>query len=226
MTMKNSISLLVVVAVLGTGSCQKEQDSNTPGDSPKLTPLAATLPEVTIASVSLVGDCPDPTPDPKQEAKSVESASRVNPALAEGAPAGDRLVAAEGESERDYDRPCTQSTMQLAIGDQGDRSLPFRVRALRVLDATGKRMGTLNSRMPMIWKADGYQAWDETVMAKSAVQASYKLSMVSWDEGGAQSGQNLYGMAFMVEADVSIDGVSKTIRSSLIAPEPQDMIET
>jgi hypothetical protein len=58
------------------------------------------------------------------------------------------------------------------------------------------------------------------------VQASYKLSLVTWDEGGAQTAQAPYGMNFFVEADVLIDGVSKTIRSSLIAPEPPDMIET
>jgi hypothetical protein len=226
MIMKHALSLLLVVAALGAGSCQKEKDSETPGDSPKLTPPAVTLPEVTIASVSLVGNCPDAEPDAKQEAKSADSGSMVNPALEKRAPAGDRVPDAEGDSAYEYEEPCVQSTMQLAIGGQGDRSLPFRVTALRVLDSTGKRVGTVSSRMPMIWKADGYQAWDETVMPNDAVQASYKLSLVTWDEGGAQTAQAPYGMNFFVEADVLIDGVSKTIRSSLIAPEPPDMIET
>ena len=168
----------------------------------------------------MVEDCPDAKPP--GEATEVEPAEDPAEEAKGRAP---EASAVEGDSAHGYDAPCRQSFMQIAITGQGESSFKFAVTQVRVLDGAGTKLGTVKTRMPTIWKSEGYAAWDEMVMPMNAVKASYKVSLPTWDDASKQVGPN-YGSAYMLEADVSINGVSKTIRSSPVVPEPPDMVET
>lgn len=174
-------------------------------------------------------DCPDPVQAEPAKAAPAEGKSMQKPVEAKGAleereaPQGDM---AEGDSDRYSRPPCSQSTMQFAIGDSGDNAFQFAVGEIRVLDIGGKRIGVVKSRMPTLWKAEGYASWNEMVAPNTEVKASYKLSLPTWDDPNRPAGNSNHGLSFILEADVTIDGVSKTVRSNPVVPEPVEMIET
>lgn len=225
--MKRALPLLLLGAVVSTASCQKEQgeDTETPVETPKVGPEKATLPNVAISSVNLQEDCPDPAPPAAAGAAIQEAKSAVQE---REAPQGDM---AEGDSDRYSRPPCSQSTMQISINGQGDSSFQFSLGEVRVLNGEGEKIGVVKSRLPTLWKAEGYASWNEMVAPNVDVKASYKLSLPTWDDPNRPAGNTQYGVTFMVEADVTIDGIgktvrSKTVRSNPVVPEPADMVET
>jgi hypothetical protein len=156
--------------------------------------------KVAIASVQLIEDCPDPAPAAAQEMSAKQSVAR-----------GD---VADGGSR--FDRSCTQSTVQLAL--RSDVQGPFRVEAVRVLDAKTQRpVGTTSLRGPTRWRAeDGmYMPWDERVDVKSELKISYKLG--AFDRVGGP---------YVLELEVSVDGHRQTIRSPEFIDEPPHMMVT
>jgi hypothetical protein len=84
----------------------------------------------------------------------------------------------------------------------------------------------METRKPKIWKADGYGAWDETILPKTDVKASYKLSLPNWSQVQGKIEGNTYNTMFKLEADIEIDGVPKTIRSGDVVREQTEMIDT
>jgi hypothetical protein len=213
--------LILLLIATSSSSCQKERESETPADSPQELPEKAVVAEVSIASVSLVEDCPDPAPKAAADDKNVD----------QGARAAEMEVADLESSDSDdarsgYGMPCSQSTMQIAITGQGEASSKLSIVAIRLLGPKGEQLGTMQSRLPTIWKAEGYSAWDEMIMPKTDVKASYKLSAPNWGEVQKKLGGSSYGPLFRVEADIKIDGVTKTLRSSEIVREQIEMIDT
>jgi hypothetical protein len=220
---------LFALTALTAAACQKESkptDPATPTTAPTSVPEVVEVPEVAevaIASVTMLEDCPEPA---KVEAATVEAATegerRPEPKRAEGATAD----VAEGDSAYGYVEPCGQSTMQIAVTGQGDVSSTLKVVEVRLLGPDEAILGIIAARSPTIWKNNGYGPWDQVVQPKTDVKASYKLSLDNWGKIEKTLGQSSYGPMFLIEADIDIGGVRKTIRSSQAAREPMEMIET
>lgn len=168
---------------------------------------------VAIASVQLLEDCPEP--DPAHE-----------PAAASRA-AGDASIR-HGKRSSDHVEQCTQSTVQLAV--RSDRSGPFRIEAIRVLDpGTLRAAGTTTLRQPTRWSADGsYVPWNERVTAGQDLQISYKLGELDLSRASERVGPafNTFAGPFVLELDVSIDGARRTIRSAEFSRRPIEIMVT
>ena len=164
-------------------------------------PPAAPGDHVAIASVQLLGDCPDPTP-----------ASGIAGPPGEGS-AGARGGASAGKPTEGW---CSQSTAQLAV--RSDRPGLLRIEAVRVLDAaTRKVAGTSTLRQPTRWSADlgAYAPWDGRVLAGTELQTSYKLGVLDLSRSARLVGPDFdanFG-PFILEVDVSIDRRRQTVRS-------------
>ena len=159
---------------------------------------------VAIASVQLLDDCPDPPAEP--------AAARSAPSPAQ---------AQAGERSHDYVEQCAQSTVQLAV--HSDRPGMLRIEAIRVLDPqTQKRVGTTTLRQPTEWSAGGsYVPWNERVTADRDLQISYKLGALDL----AQASNPSMG-PFVLELDVSVDGVRQTIRSPEFGRQSPEIMVT
>lgn len=159
---------------------------------------------VAIASVQLLENCPDPAP----------------------APAAGEM--AQEKRSADYVEQCAQSTVQLAV--HSDRSGPLRIEAARVLDpATRKQAGSTTLRQPSQWSATGsYVPWDGRVTAGKDLQISFKLGDLDLSRASERVGPafNSYMGPFILELEVSIDGVRQTIRSPEFGREPPDIMVT
>lgn len=178
---------------------------------------------VAIASVQLLQDCPDPQP--------------VAPAPSAGAPmakepsAQSRMDVAAGDTPNGvaWQPPCSQSTVQLSV--RSDVAGKFRVEAVRVLDAGSKKVaGTATLRGPVSWREGNgtYAAWDERTLAGDELKVSYKLGDPDLSRAGETVGPafNTYFGPFILELDVSVDGVRRTIRSGEFSREPPEIMVT
>lgn len=169
---------------------------------------------VAIASVQLLEDCPEPAAAPE-------------PAASSRAPAGAASRQQEKRSS-DYVEQCTQSTVQLAV--HSDRSGPFRIEAIRVLDpGTQRQAGTTTLRQPTRWSADGsYVPWNERVTAGQDLQISYKLGELDLSRASERVGPafNTFAGPFVLELDVSLDGARQTIRSAEFGRRPVEIMVT
>lgn len=186
-----------------------------PPDAPKVGEMKAA-----IASVQWIEDCPEPKP-------AAEAPGALSPG---GAPAaGVAIPSAQQESlpnvkmgassrmrgDGVWQQPCSQSTVQLAVS--ADFSGQFRIDAVRVIDAnTKQRVGTTALRQPTRWDTGTYEAWDMRVTAGTEVKVSYKLG----EPEGSIMGP------ILLELDVAIDGVRRTIRSNEFSREPPHMVVT
>lgn len=205
---------------------QPKVDSGTP-EQPETPPVAATTTKITVASVQMIQDCPDPEPEPAPA--DAPSAERAAPMPAQPAPgavarsqphqAGD---VAPGDSFR---QPCDQSTVQLALETDGDAPVTVEIKAVRIL-SKGKAVGELASRKPTLWRDNGYQPWDQTVAPGTPVKASYKLSMPSWSEVEQAIGTSSFGHMFTLEIDVAVDGQLQTVSSPEFPREEPHVIVT
>ncbi len=80
-------------------------------------------------------------------------------------------------------------------------------------DASGAALGTLTTRSPTQWNANGYVPWDGS-LAEGELKVSYKLSSPNWGEVQERTGASTYGPMYKLEADILVDGVAQTIVSS------------
>lgn len=161
---------------------------------------------VAIASVQLIDDCPEPE---------AERAARADQDEAKRAP-GER-------------RSCSQSTVQLSLAS--DQAGAFRVEAVRVLDGVQQRVvGSAALRGPTRWEQSNgsYLPWNEQVAAGGDLKISYKLGRLSLPDAEklAGGGFNGYSGPFVLELDVAVDGVRRTVRSPQFVRQNDDMVET
>lgn len=206
--MIRSLSSLLLLVALGSASCQKEKEAKTPIDSPKELLEKAAMAEVSIASVSILEDCPDAEADSLTEDDMADQ---------------DREADGDGYGG---DMPCSQSSMQIAITGQGAASSKLAIKTIRLLGPKGQTLGTLAPRAPTIWKAAGYAAWDEMILPKTDVKASYKLSVPNWNEVQQKLEGSTYGPLYRLEADIMIGETTRTVRSAEVVREQTEMIDT
>jgi hypothetical protein len=180
-----------------------------PGETPA--PMVPILTRVAIASVQLLGDCPD----------APVAAPAAAGAPSESSWAGDSMAGAR--------RRCEQSTVQLAI--RSTNGGQFRVEGVRVLDAARRRVaGSSTLRQPTQWSAadSSYLGWNERVVDGNELQIAYKLGDLDLSRAAQLAGPDFdpYFGPFILELDVSIDGRRQTIRSPEFRRENMDMIQT
>tara|TARA_R110002096_G_scaffold433887_2_gene653760 strand:+ start:68133 stop:68807 length:675 start_codon:yes stop_codon:yes gene_type:complete len=218
---------LVALSTLAAGACQKETKPTEPVAPVETLVVEAPVVEspavVTIASVTLLEDCPEAKrvmPAREEErGKTAPNLNAVEGEMVEG-------DIAEGDMDRVYVEPCGQSTMQMAITGQGEMSSALKIVEVRLLDAAGTRLDIISARSPTIWKDNAYAAWDQIVLPKTDVKASYKLSIGNWSKVEKALGATSYGRMYTIEVDIELGGAAKTLRSSQAPREPMEMIET
>ncbi len=160
--------------------------------------------KIAVASVQLLQDCSDP-PEPvaaKDDPSAAEQAGSVDPAF-------------KGPG---FTQPCTQSTVQLSLTNNGTVPGKLQILTIRLLDAaTQRELGTLVGRKPSVWTDEGtYQPWDETVReGAAAMTVAYRLADPDWSQVQASLGPdiNLFARRFMLELEFKVDGVTQTVRS-------------
>ncbi|HWB78190.1 MAG TPA: hypothetical protein VG755_24665 [Nannocystaceae bacterium] len=166
-----------------------------------------------IASVQLAQNCPDPAAAPA-------SADQAKPAAA--MPPSESAVPSQGAAARmkgdsNWSPPCTQSTVQLTIAHDGNETLPFEVKAMRLTQAgQGGVLASVPYRGPQRWVDSGsrYETWDEKLAAKAELKVSYKLGEPDWSlVSKAIGSDDTYGKRYVLEVDVSFAGRTITLRS-------------
>lgn len=211
-------------------------------DGPTDPPTPSARVEIKVASVQLVQNCSDPPSDAEAEAKAGAAAKvSAGPAASEEPPAamaqarapmppreGDVSAGARlaGDGPNGWSPPCTQSTMQLSIANVGDREGKLRIEGVRLLEAASKRdLGKIEARKPSQWNPGGtYQPWDQVVQPGATVKVGYRLGDPDWSQ--AQDGSDPYTRPYVLEIDISVDGISQTVRSPEFVREPVHVIVT
>jgi hypothetical protein len=194
-----------------------------PEPEPEPTPIATspvTRLQVAIASVQLLENCPDPAP----EKEAPGAAITAEPAMQE--PAARSSMKRPGG----FRRMCSQSTVQLSV--QADGVQPFKIEAVRVLAANGKKaIGSTQLRMPTTWDdASGtYGAWQEYTATGKDLKVSYKMGDLEFTPAADKlSGDkfNTFSGPFLLEIVVSAGGKRRTVRSPEFTREPPHVMVT
>jgi len=187
----------------------------------------AVLATMSIASVQMIQDCPDPPPPAKPAAQPSGSATQAEPPAEISAGARAR---SPGDSEGNFapmEQPCTQSMMQIAFTGHGPDPAPVVIKQVRLLSTKDIALGTLKTRGAAIFAEGRYKPWDETLAANADVKASYKLSLPDWSEVEKRAeGLSRYGAMYVLEVDVTVGGVLQTVRSPEFTREEPHVIVT
>ena len=237
--------LHVLALALLLSACATHDDGGKPAGvpvksdvKPEVKPEVKPTPEVTVAvaSVQLIQDCPDPETDAAPAAATaapaaapVKVGSQADPGP--GAAMQERPgVAGKMRPGSTWTQPCTQSTLQLALRNPGKVAATLRVEAVRLVDVGTKRvLGPIAVRKPSVWSEQGtYKPWDEQVAVGAELKIGYRLAEPDWAKVAETLGAavNLYAQPFVLEVDVSIDGVRQTVRSPEFVREQVHMMAT
>jgi hypothetical protein len=100
------------------------------------------------------------------------------------------------------------------------------VKELRLLTVDGKQVATVESRMPTLWKNDGYAAWDGTLTADPEHKASYQISVPDWAALEKTTGKSSYNVMFVLDVDIDVGGTVTTVRSPQFERTQPMMIRT
>lgn len=205
-----------LVAALLAAACASHEGGHSDPE-PTTTPVAAIAFRGAIASVSLVENCPDPTPAqavaPAAMPASAERAAHVSEVedVSRGA------SAFPGDSpDGGWSPSCTQSTMQLTLSHDGHQAQRFTIKAARLTVAgTGSKLGAVPVRGPSRWDEAGrYVPWDESLPAATELKASYKLGEPEWNSIiNALGKPDTHDTRFVLEVDVEFAGRPITLRS-------------
>lgn len=220
-------------------ACAAHEDTTTPAPAARI--------EVKVASVQMVQNCSDPPGDAAAEAAAAaelaarKSAAPLTPAQAPAAPMPPDPAAMEkmspgaalrmsGDGPSGWSPPCTQSTVQLSITNIGDREGKVHVDAVRLLDArSNKEVGKVDARKPSQWNPAGtYQPWNEVIVHGTTVKVGYRINEPDWSAVNTALGSDTdpYARPYVLEIDISVDGVSQTVRSPEFVREPVHVIVT
>lgn len=194
-----------------------EVDTAVP-EQPEPPPVEPDASETTIsvASVRMIQDCPDP--EPAEPPASAERAAKP-PA------AGAKARRAPGQGGPSIRQPCDQSAVQLALETKSEAAVSVEIAAVRLL-THGQTVAELDARKPTIWTESRYQPWDQRVSPGAPINVSYKLSVPHWSEVDKATGESSYGLMFTLEIDLRVDGERVTVTSPEFAREKPHMIVT
>jgi len=116
---------------------------------------------------------------------------------------------------------CQQSNLQIELSsdDGGTSSVSFEVIAVRVLGSTTRNpVDTLVARDPERWVANNYVVWDQKIAPSSILKVSYRLSAADFSTETEDA--SLVAETYLVEVDVRIDGVLRTLSLDGVTREP------
>lgn len=205
-----------------TGEKQREPEAKV-DPQPQISLRAA------IASVSLIRDCPDPTPS-KSATPAAPAAAPMPPqdSASESVAAGARARPA-GDSVDGWSPPCQQSTMQLTLSHDAKEAQRFTLKAARLTAAgTGAQLATIAARGPTRWDEGGrYVDWDESLPAAAELKVSYRLGEPDWSlVSKALGSDDTYGARYVLEVDVELGGRTMTLRSPEFQREYEHVVVT
>jgi hypothetical protein len=115
---------------------------------------------------------------------------------------------------------CQQSNMQLTFQAKGDASFvaasaKIQIVAVRLLlESDASVLDDLTAREPSVWNGSSYATWNETITAGQSLKTSYKLSAPDWATIGNGKSWNTYSQKYLLEVVLTIDGVTRTLRSN------------
>lgn len=175
-----------------------------PASSPAMTAKGEVV--VQMTSATLGEDCGGTgapySPPPRSEGAPLRAPAQERSA----GPAGDSAQ----KSSMSEQRVCQQTSMQLSVVTAaGGEGRVLRVKKVELFDDTGKKIGDLTPRTPMVWseKASEYTAWNEKVAPGANLSVSYALSAPNW------SGVlNRWGKTFVLKAVVTVDGSDQSVQ--------------
>lgn len=171
---------------------------------------------MSVASVQLQDDCPGPKPAAKRATApkaAMEPPAKALEDIDQGDMAGDAPMARRAKPGT-FDSMCRQSTLQLSIESSADAGVAFAIKDVRIRLADGdKALGTMATRNPTVWNDSKYEAWDEQVPAGASLKAGYAIGHPNWAEVEKASGKSSWGPMFILDVDVEVDGVVRTISS-------------
>jgi len=186
------------------------------GGKPDGTPSRGTPPvefRGSIASVSIVQDCPDVAADSAPPTTAAAQREAVAPPPHAVPDDGSRAVPSD---EGGWSPPCTQSAMQLNVSHDRADALPMSIVAARLTSAeSGAHLAMVPVRSPTRWEEGGrYVAWDERVPAATELEVSYALGEPQWNALTLALGKDDDSRArYILELDLELgmEGASRTI---------------
>lgn len=216
---------LALLFALSLSACAAHEGPPTADEPPP--PRAAIT--AAIASVQLIRNCDDPASEAPAQAPAAPLTQAAAQAIPPAQPLSGAALRMPGDSVG-WSQPCTQSTMQLALPNTGDRDGKIHIESVRLLDAVTKReLGDLVSRKPHQWNPQGsYQPWDERVPAKATIHAAYRLADPDWSQVQRTLGADvdLFSRSYLLEVRLSVDGADQTVRSAEFVRQPEHIIAT
>lgn len=118
---------------------------------------------------------------------------------------------------------CQQTGMNLSLeASLEGEAVPFEVVEIRLYDmASGELADTLDAHAAQIFRADAYEAWDETIAPGDTLSIRYDSTAPDWGSIGDGDAWSTHGMSFRVEMDVLVDGVARTLEFSPASREAE-----
>jgi len=186
--------LIASIFLLSLGAAAAELSSGNPS-RPTPSPAPATGVRVQMISATLADQCggtgaPWSAPVPHPAPLASEAAGRASMKM--GA------------------RACQQTAMQLSVmAGPLAGSAEIHIKKVEIFDSTGKSIGELTPRSPMVWSAkdSAYQPWKETVASGETLSVSYALSSPNWSAVPDRSGKT-----FTLRATVTVGGADQTVQ--------------
>jgi hypothetical protein len=180
--------------------------ANPDGPTPFSTP--------SISSVHVMHDCPPPAP-----AQPASLAASERPSGDEAPGAGARFR-------------CAESTMQMAFTPhEGPGHVVIHAVTMRSADSD-RALSNIHVHRPTRWNdQQGYADWDMRLPAREDTRASFVISNFDWSGvesklGNKRAPASSWGQMYVIEAEVEIDGVRRTIRSPQFSRDDPDMVVT
>lgn len=110
----------------------------------------------------------------------------------------------------DLERGCAQTSMQLSIVSENlEKPASVSVTKVEFFDESGKSLGELTPRAPMVWNATSgvYEAWDQKIGDAQNLSVSYSLSTPPWDKLPRR-----WGQTFVMKAAIAIGEKNETVQ--------------
>jgi hypothetical protein len=123
---------------------------------------------------------------------------------------------------------CQQSSVQVEF-EAGAFEAPVDIRVLGatlLLADAEKVVDEIDVRSPTVFAEGGrYVAWDGELAPNAAIDTSHELVGPNWSSvagatAGSRSGFDTYGMSFLLDLTVEIDGHVRILRSGPISRAP------
>src|SRR5262249_21674047 len=93
---------------------------------------------------------------------------------------------------------------------------------VELLDDKGVVLQTLAARAPVVWKADKYISWNQTIDANDNLNVSYTLASPDWSKVGGRAAATT--KKFQLRVTYTVGSSSRTMSKQAITPariEPQ-----